>query len=237
LSQYQSTPFKPQPALLTAGKPEYVFGSYNDRTPDTRLVVTSVACTGNVATLGVTVLEGNIPAIGSLITVQGTASAAGVYNVTNAALTAVNITASTGVGTVSFALTTANLATSTDGGIADTPQPEVGETIGASAGTAAGYASVPVAKPFNNPNIDQSEVIMVAVSFPVLPKACSVVLEEALIDRDTEYSAVATVANVSNSVAGGSVVTPTAIEVSGKFYRLKVYGLVGTGTIVGKILG
>jgi hypothetical protein len=93
------------------------------------MLVSNVALTSNVATLTVTIVEGNLPAVGSNITVNGTVTASGAFNVTLVALTAVSISASTGQGTVSFALTHANVSSTADAGIAIVEQPIVFETV------------------------------------------------------------------------------------------------------------
>lgn len=225
---YQTTPFKPVPELLVAGRPSYVFGSFNDRTGPTLGNVISNSSATTLATLIFQIVSGNIPTVGSLITVVGCANSAN-FNVTNATVLSVSTTAS-GVCTVTYNITSTNQSSTADGGQVIIPQPEIGEAI-------ANGASVPVAKVFNNAAVDQSEILMVAVSFPVIPKACTVILQEALVDLDSEYSNIAVVVTVANSTVAGSVVFPTSIQVAGRFYRLYVEGLQGTGTIVGKILG
>jgi len=228
MPQYQSTPFKQPPALLVAGTPQYVYGSFDDKSsPTTGNVLTNAGAT-TIATLVFQIISGNSPSVGDKITVVGCANSNN-FNVTNANVLSVSTTV-TGVCTVTYNITSTNQATTADGGQVIIPRSEIGEAL-------QNGASVPVAKAANNALVDQSEVIMVSVSFPVLPKTCNVYLQEALVDLDSEYSNIAQVASVSNSVANGSVVFPTSIEVAGRFYRLAVSGLVGTGTIVGKIEG
>jgi hypothetical protein len=231
MPQYQSTPFKPQPELLVAGRPSYVWGSYNDRTGPTQGNVISNSSVGTLATLTFLVTAGNIPTVGSLITVVGCARSAN-FNVTNATVLSVSTTdqGASGVVTVTYNVTTTTIGTGVDGGQVIIPQPEIGEAL-------VNGASVPVAKVFNNAIVDQSEIITVAVSFPIIPKAATIILQEALVDLDSEYSNIAVVATVANSTIGGSVVVPTSIQVAGRFYRLWNEGVVGIGTIVGKILG
>jgi hypothetical protein len=228
MPQYQLTPFKQVPALLVGGTPQYVYGSYDDRSSPTQGKVLTNAGATTTATLVFQILSGNVPSVGDKITVVGCANSAN-FNVTNAFILTVSTTVA-GVCTVTYAITSTNQATTADGGQVIIPRLEVGEAL-------QNGASVPVAKAANNALVDQSEVIMVSVSFPILPKTCNVYLQEALVDLDSEYSNIAQVAAVSNSVAAGSVVFPTSIEVAGRFYRLAVSGLVGTGTIVGKIEG
>jgi len=127
--------------LCNPHTPEYVWGTYNDKISPTLIYVTNVALTTNVATLTVAVYSGNIPAVGSFITVTGTQTSSGVFNVTNVALTGVTINATTGIGTVTFALTNANISSTPDAGVAEVPTPVVREAV------TVGTASVPVALP------------------------------------------------------------------------------------------
>ena len=117
--------------MLIPGIIGYSFGKKPYNVPDTRMRVTSVAIAANVATLGVTLVEGLAPTLGSLISVQGTQSGAGEFNVTNIALTGVSgfNTGNNDTGTVTFALTGANLATTPDAGQAIVPVPAVGDAV------------------------------------------------------------------------------------------------------------
>ena len=64
--------------------------------------------TTNVASVSVFINQGPLPLVGDQITVWGTAQQSGAFNVTRAIITAVSITAATGQGTISFALTGTN---------------------------------------------------------------------------------------------------------------------------------
>jgi len=119
---------------ITAGLPSYSFGSFPLGVQPARLAVTSVACTSNVITLGVKLLEGNIPTTANNITVTGTVAGGSTVNVTNTALTGVTITPSTGVGTITYALTLANLATTPDGGQVFVLATDIGETTAVAKG-------------------------------------------------------------------------------------------------------
>src|SRR5690349_13075978 len=127
---YNASPFAPPAQLLTpGGAASYAFGSKKTGQPTTRMAVTSVSANGsNIATVGVKILEGPIPTIGSLITITGVQTAA-AYNVTNIALTNVVVDATTGVGTVTFPCTTGSQATIADSGTALVPIPEVAEAL------------------------------------------------------------------------------------------------------------
>lgn len=127
MPNYPTNPLAAIPLALP-GIPVYAFGSFNDRVSPSKMGISNVALTTNVATLTVQVYEGNIPAVGSFITVTGTQQASGAFNVANVALTGVTINATTGAGTVTFALTHANVSSVADSGLAIVPQPLVGET-------------------------------------------------------------------------------------------------------------
>ncbi len=228
MSQYVTSPFKQPPVLLVAGMPSYLYGSFDDKSSPTQGNVLTNAAATTTATLVFQILSGNAPSVGDKITVVGCANSTN-FNVTNANVATVSTTVA-GVCTVTYAISSTSQATTADGGQVIIPRSEVGEAL-------QNGASVPAAKPFNNALVEQSEVVMCSVSFPVLPKTCNVYLQEALVDLDAEYSNIAQVASVSNSVANGSVVFPTSVEVAGRFYRFAVSGLIGTGTIIAKILG
>jgi hypothetical protein len=115
--------------LALPGLPVYLFGSLAQTTAPTRMTVSNVALTSNVATLTVQIIEGNIPIVGALVSVTGTQQASGAFNVSQVALTGVTINATTGAGTITFALTHANVGSVADSGLAVAPQPVVPEAI------------------------------------------------------------------------------------------------------------
>jgi hypothetical protein len=221
MPSYQTTPFKPSPSLLVAGTPQYVFGSFNDRVSPTLGTVISDAAVTTTATLVFQIRAGNVPAVSSLITVRGTANSAGVFNTTNATILTVSCT-DAGVCTVTYAISSTTQVTRADGGEVEVPQPEVPETL-------ANGASVPVVYPFNNAVPDNARGVTVVAAFPSLPTAATIVLQQAVVDKDSEYATVATVATVAGGVvtAGGQItVDPTL----GRFYRVLVSGVSG-GTL------
>lgn len=228
MPSYSASPFAALPLKLIPGQPAYLFGSWPSDIAPTRLAVTSVAVASDVCTLGVTVTEGNIPAVGSLITVSGTATSSGAANVTNVALTGVSITALTGAGTVTFALTASNVSTTADGGVALIPQPEVGDTVANGTSVAAG---LPYATPWNTTS--GAVQIECEVSFPTLPTACVVVLQGAAVNLNSQYQTI--ISNVV-TVSGGTATYGT-LQVSGKynFVRYLISGASGTGSIVAKV--
>jgi len=115
--------------LALPGYPVYAWGSFNDRVSPTRMTVSNVALTSNVATLTVQVIEGNVPVAGQLVTVTGTQSSSGAFNVTQVAIATATINATTGAGTITFALTHANVSSVADSGLAVAPQLAVPEAV------------------------------------------------------------------------------------------------------------
>lgn len=217
---YNNSPFAPQPKLLYAGVAEYLFGSWPQDKSPTQLYVNQVTIAADVATLGVTVYGGDIPAVGSLISVQGTQSSAGAANVTNIALTAVSI-ASTGVGTVSYALTAANLAATADAGIAIVPQPIQMETIVAE-------ASVAVAMSNNSFGGDLDRTVTAQAIFGTIPTAVTIALQGAMYNEDAAFVTLGTIATVAASATTANGFTEIANYL---FYRALVSGLTGAGTV------
>lgn len=129
----------PLQAILLAlpGIPTYVWGSLNDRVSPTRMTVSNVALTSNVATLTVQVIEGNVPVAGQLVTVTGTQTASGAFNVTAVAIASATINAATGAGTITFALTHANVSSTADSGLAVAPQIVAPEAVTTNENSAA----------------------------------------------------------------------------------------------------
>lgn len=220
MPSYQSNPTGNVPVqLLQPGIPSYAYGSLPIG-PVCRLAVTSTARLSLTATLQVKVVEGNIPAVGDLITVKATTRASGAFNVTNAVLTAVNINALTGVGSVQFAIGAGTTADGADPGYAAVPITQLNETL--ATGSSAAFA-IPANASSAGTTITWSTM------FPAAPSVVSVSLQAALVDLDSEYSSVDT----STSTTGEErFITLTNF----RFLRLKVNSVTGTSTIIGKIL-
>lgn len=241
MPQYITSPFKPPVQLLVPGTPSYVLGSYNNRTGPTLGNVISDSGNGTTGTVVFQILSGNAPVQGALITIVGTANSAGAFNVTNAKITAVTTDMNSGISTVSFLSATVQASTP-DGGQVQIPQPEIGEMVFTG-------ASFPVNSSYSTASPDQGKVITVEVSFPTIPTTVTgVFLQGANQDIDSEYADIS--GPITTVVAG--VVTPAGSgswnsgqgttgtiqavnQLNFRFYRLRVAGVVGAGTIVGKI--
>lgn len=208
--------------MLLPGIVGYSFGSFNSDLPTTRMQVTNVALTSNVATLGVQMVEGNIPAVGSLISVRGTQKAGGAFNVSNIALTGVSIVALTGIGTVTFALTHADVTSTPDAGAADIPVPEVAEAMANSTGLQLTMQSAS-GLPNNSRDVEWT------ILTPSAPASFSAALQVADTDAEADYSTIDTSTAVgSRQVAG----------VRANFIRIKLSSVVGgtLPTVIGKVL-
>lgn len=225
---YVTSPFKAVPELLVAGRPSYVFGSYNDRTSPTVGSVISDSSVTTTATVVFQILSGLPPIVGAKITVRGTANSAGVFNSpTTGTILTVSTDLTTGVCTVTYAISSTTQASTADAGEVMVPQTEIGEALAVGA-----TSSVPVAAPSNNPNINQAKLISANVSFPSAPSTGIVTLQGANFDIDAEYQDLVTVYNSSTNTTGTA-----EVESNYRFYRLRVTGASGgsSPTIVGKI--
>lgn len=237
---YQTTPFKASPALAVAGTPQYLFGSYNDKTGPTSGIVISDSAVTTTGTLTFQILSGNIPVVGSLITVVGTANGGGNFNVTNVAIATVVCT-DAGVCTVTYAITSSTVAANTpDNGHVIVPQPEVGETV------AAASKSVPVARPYNNPEIQEGQALTAVLNLGNGLSGLTASLEGSDFDVDSEYTTIHTFVSAGAAgvyffqsgqdvVAAGTANPGGANTLNYRFYRFNVSVLTGSGKVVGKI--
>lgn len=217
-------PNTPRRTLLE-GIPGYSAGSFALGQAPTRFYVTSVAIAANVVTLGVKLVEGNIPVVGNLITVRGTVVGTAAVNVTNAALTGVSINPATGVGTVTYAATAANLATTPDGGQATVPVAEVAEALAIQK-----YQQLGV--PYANPENMTGRVVTWSWTTPSAPATIALQLEGAINDNDSEYAIIGT----SQTTLNGTIIGNVPVGV--RFFRVNVTAVTGgvNPSLISKIL-
>lgn len=238
MPSYPTVTYAPYPKSAVSGRPEYFFGSIADA-QDTFMVIDHVAIATNVATLNVTITQGNIPLVGQRVNVQGVSTASGAFNLT-AVLTGVTITAATGVGTITYALTHADVGSTAATGEAVVPVQEVAEAL-------ANGDSIPVYSPAQEPRDYGAKSITTAVTFPSIPTAATVDLYTALNYQQgvspapgatgSEWTKVATVATVAGSAQStATVITSTAP--AGRWYCLHVSGVSGgtNPTILAKVI-
>lgn len=228
-----SNPLAP---VAISGTPCYFYGSFPSDTQDTIMAITNVALTTNVATITVQITGGNIPAVGNSITVQNCSNSA--FNVTNATLTGVTITASTGAGTLTYAVTHANISSVAASGFAIVPIAEVAEAVAANQSQA-------IYVPSQEPKDFGERSITVATIFPTIQAttgAATVTLYTSMKNdpiapgtAGSEWTSMGVVATVA---AGAQTVGPlkTFTTPAGRFFCLVVTGVTGTNTIIAKML-
>jgi hypothetical protein len=211
---------------LQEGLPGYSAGSFALGQAPTRMYVTSVAVAANVVTLGVKLVEGNIPAVGNLITVTGTVVGTAAVNVTRVALTGVTITAATGIGTVTYAATAGNILTTTDGGMAIVDVPELGDTLAVQA-----YQQFAVPQP-SGPALETGRVVTWSWACPSAPATIALQLEGAVDDVASQYVIVGS----SQTTVSGTVIGNVPIAI--RFLRVNVTAFTGgaSPTLWAKIL-
>lgn len=243
-------PFKTVKRIGTQTEPNYLFGDFDTKTQPFLFSVTSVAITSNVATVTGTLRSGggaspnNVPVVGAKMGVRGTTTNSGAFNVDPATVTGVTFTASTGAVSVTFALTHANVSTTTDTGDLVIDPAESFDLV------ASGSASAPAALIFTPDESDNSRCLYAHAKWTgTSPSAATVVLQVANVDNDADYDTVqnlygcssTAVIAASSSLAtiAGSAVTQSGAQysfIAGKFIRAKVTSMTGgdgtTGLVV-----
>ena len=232
--------FAALPEVVLPGKPAYMYGSMPWDTQDTIIQITNVAATGGTATVAGYIRGGNIPVVGNLISISGTQTSSGLFNVSSVPLTGVTVNPLTATGTFTFALV-GTVGSTVDAGEMIVPIAEVAETL-------ANNTSIPIYVPSQEPNDMGTKSITTAVTFPTMPTAATVKLYSAInLPKNLPGSAgsewtldgvVATVATSSQSV--GPLITydtgANTAALAGRFFCLQVTGVSGTGTIVAKMV-
>ena len=187
------------------------------------MYVTNIVGNGTTATLTVQIFGGEIPTVGSLVSVSKTATSAGAFNVNRQPLTAVSINA-LGAGTISF-LSGTSVATTPDTGTAIAEVPEIAETL------AEGKS---IAVCLESPECDSQKTVPLAVTFTTKPTAVTVTLQVALRNVDAEFTSTTTAV----TVAGGAYTAGPVVQATlqrGYYYRVLVSGLTagsGAGLVV-----
>jgi len=233
MPNYNASAFAPLPEVAIPSKPAYFYGSLPTDADDTYIRISNVALTSNVATVTGTIYRGNIPVVGNFITISGTANNSGAFNVSQIALTGVSVTASTGVGTFTFALTHADVVSAAAAGMAIVPIAEVAETC-------ANGTSVAIYVPSNELRDLGQKSITVATTFPSLPTAATVTLYTAIANNPQAAVSEWTSMGVVATVAGGTqTVGPlvTFATPAGRFFRVVASSVSGgTPTFICKMV-
>ena len=189
-------------------------------------VTTTVTSSGSAGSVTVQINQGPIPLVGDLLTVINTAQQSGLFNVTRAVITATNINAATGTGTISYALTGTNQSLTADPGSFISEPGESSEAL------VNNSFSVPVT--VQAPQGDSQFTLPVSITFPTLPTAVTVSIQAAIRDIAAEYTTLGTVAVVAASAQTVGPFGQVTLQ-RGFVYRLAVTGLSGSGTITAKV--
>jgi hypothetical protein len=221
---YSNSAFAPLPEVAIPSKPAYFWGSLPTGTDDTYMRLSNVALTSNVATVTGTIYRGNIPVVGNFITVQGSTNTSGLFNINQATITAVSGTPSTGVYSISYALTHANVSSVADSGMAIIPIAEVAEACTNNATSVAIYV------PSNELRDLGEKSITISTVFPSLPTAATVTLYTAIANNPQAAVPEWTAMGVAAIVAGGVQTAgplSTFSTPAGRFFRTVVSGVSG----------
>lgn len=223
---YQNAPFQ-NPILVMKGVAAYLWGKFSQLVGNTNAAVTNVALTSNVATVTVQIITGPMPVVGSLISIINSASTSGLFNVNRAIITAVTIDSATNAGTVTFALTHADVVTAADAGTVIIEPAEVGESISGSANSIACVIQAPEG--------DSQFTVPMAVTGAAGITAMTATLQVAIKNIDSEYTNTTTtvVKTGATTYTSGPVVQATLQR--GYCYRIAITGVTGSGLVVGKL--
>lgn len=213
---YSTYPYGVKSLQVLSGSKTYLLGS---STPaGGKYLITQVALTSNVATVTVTGWEGVFPVVGTPIAVHGTASVSGLFNVTGATVTAV-ILDQTGAGTISYALTGSNLATTADAGVLTFEPILTGETA-ANGFTISGALARPSGARGQN-------AVFAQLSLPAAGVTAATVTMQVSSDNVNWVSTT----NVL-TIAGSAVTVGSAyFETTALYVRGSITGLAGSGPI------
>ena len=223
---YQNAPFQ-NPILVMKGVAAYLWGKFSQQVGNTIAALTNVALTSNVATVTIQIITGPLPVVGSLISIINSTSTTGLFNVNRAAITGVTINTSTNAGTITFALTNANVTSAADAGSVVIEPAEVGETISGSANS--------IACVFQAPEGDSQFTVPMAVTGASGITAMTATLQVAIKNIDSEYTNTTTVVTKTGATtySAGPVVQATLQR--GYCYRIAITGVTGSGLVVGKL--
>lgn len=179
---YQTSAFynNPQPPLLVPGSTGYSFGKLSG-VGDTNMKVTNVAITSNVATITVVISAGPVPIAGQFISTQALAN---IPNVTSVVIASVSSFADQTNGTITYALSHANVSSVADVGQAIAPPVEVGDTVTPTVAVTGAAFSLASLQASNERSVAWS------VSFPATPPSSSFEadLEGAVENVDAQFT-------------------------------------------------
>jgi hypothetical protein len=183
---YLNGPFNPPVTTVQRGKVAYSIGGFNDLAGRCVMQVTADSIAANVASLNVTVLAGDPPAVGSTAFIQGTANSAGAFN-SSAGVVITGSTFTGATGTITFALTAANQASTVDHGQVIVDAPETSESVNVN------FAGKQFGIPQASTGRGNGDVISWSYGFPgTAPATVTVALQGADVDVDSQYTSIDT---------------------------------------------
>lgn len=222
---YVTSPNAPRSGLQM-GVPAYSAGSFASGVANTRMFVTSAAVSSNVVSLGVILQEGNIPSVGATAYITGTSQGSASLNKPNGvALTGVTLDG-TGTGTITYALTTSDLATIADGGLVIVPQVEVGDSLTSN----TKYLQFAVPSPIGGGGTGV-ETLTWSTVVTGSPSPVTINLQASVVDIDSQY---ATLDSSTNTTGETRYVAATDFN----FFRITTGTITGgtSPTLVAKLL-
>lgn len=214
---YSTYPYGVKALQVLAGSKTYLLGSVTPA--GGKYLITQVALTSNVATVIVTGWEGVFPVVGTPIAVHGTASVSGLFNVTGATVTAVSLD-QTGAGTISYALTGANLGTTADAGVLTFEPILTGEAAVNNAFTIAGALTRPSGARGQN-------AVFAQLTLPAAGVTAATVTMQLSSDNSNWVSTT----NVLTIAGGAVTVGSIYFETTALYVRAAITGLTGSGPI------
>jgi hypothetical protein len=230
MTAFQNAPFQ-QPILLMKGVASYLIGSFDYKVGNTQFVLSNSALTTNVATITVAWLSGPLPKVGDLISIQNSTAGSAALNVNRAIITGgTALTASNnGNGTITFALTNANITSVADSGTVITEPAEVGESVTTS------YTSRACLIPA--PEGDSQFTVAMSVTGGASITAMTATLQKALKEQSNEWTNTTTVVTKTgaSTYSAGPVVEATLERAY--LYRIAVTSVTGTDLVTAKIGG
>ncbi len=221
-----NSPFQ-RAQLLQKGVPAYLVGAFSQQVGNTRLALINDAIATDVATITATLIEGQLPAAGSLLSIINSVNSAGAFNVSRVPITSAAYNATTGIVTIVFPLTAADQAATADGGTVVLEPAEGGETV------SGNYTSQAVL--VQAPDGDSQFTLPLSVQAGDGVTAMTATLQVAIKAQPNEWTNTTTVVTKTGATTytAGPVVQATLQR--GYLYRLAITAVTGSDLVAAKL--
>lgn len=209
------------------GLPAYLIGSFDYGAATGNFTITNGSRSGSTATLTVTVIEGNLPIVGQLISVL---CANSNFNVDQVAISAVSFDATTGIGTIQYTTTgSGTIASAATTGQVKAFVPEVGETL-------ADMVSLPLSIQ-ENVGPDNGREVTFTVTMTGSPTA-TVSVETSMVNIGAQFTTLSAVSTNLNFSGTAGTKTVIVSDLNTRFVRFRLATTSGSGspTVVAKVL-